>query len=488
MSMALMISCTKEESTITPVDQNSQPSLKLSGAKEDDPELVAKIPTIISSDFVRTARQNPAFIMAGRGKPKPTTGTTDITPPTVSITSPGNGSSLSGVVNVQAIANDNVGLRSVDLSVDGIMIQSLNSAPFNFSWNSANSPNGSHTITVTATDLAGNSRNASVSVSTMNSSGGDATPPSITIISPTNNSSIVGQVDLESMASDNVGVSLVSYNVNGQTIGTSASSPYRVSWNPGSLPNGIYSLTATARDAAGNIRSHTIQVSIGATVLPASSLPLSYQLTMPPVMNQGTEGSCVAFAVVYAARSAEQFYRTNSSSYTPGINMFSPEYIFNQVNWGGDCSSSAVVPSLDLMKTQGVCTWQSMPYSTYNGCSLMPNTTQLNEAANYRISSYSTVVAMDETAIKSMIVSKHPVIATVNIDNQFYNATPGFIWNSWTNNSGFHGITICGYDDTRHAYKAMNSWGTNWGDAGYIWIDYDFFPTVSSYYCYIIGV
>jgi C1A family cysteine protease len=36
---------------------------------------------------------------------------------------------------------------------------------------------------------------------------------------------------------------------------------------------------------------------------------------------------------------------------------------------------------------------------------------------------------------------------------------------------------IAGYDDGRNAFLVMNSWGTSWGDKGFIWIDYHFFSS-----------
>jgi C1A family cysteine protease len=219
------------------------------------------------------------------------------------------------------------------------------------------------------------------------------------------------------------------------------------------------------------------------TVITPAPLPSSYSLVMPSVRYQGMEGSCVAFAVTYA-RDCEQYYKTGAVSYNDALNVFSPEFVFNQVKVSTDCMGSAVVPSLELLKSKGVCTWQSMPYSASNGCSLMPTTTQLAEAANYKISSYSKIINSDIVAIKTMIASKHPVIASFIIDHGFYSASPGFIWNTLTGNSGSHTMALCGYDDAKHAYKAINSWGTNWGDAGYIWIDYDFFPVTASYYAY----
>jgi hypothetical protein len=39
---------------------------------------------------------------------------------------------------------------------------------------------------------------------------------------------------------------------------------------------------------------------------------------------------------------------------------------------------------------------------------------------------------------------------------------------------GLHAITIIGYDDSKRAFRMVNSWGPNWGDNGFIWLSEDF--------------
>lgn len=212
---------------------------------------------------------------------------------------------------------------------------------------------------------------------------------------------------------------------------------------------------------------------------PQVNLPSSYQLAMPPVGQQGAEFSCVAWAVSYA-RSAERYYKAGATSYSLGTNIFSPEYVYNQVKASSECSSgSGIYTSLNLLMNQGVCSWETMPYSDANGCSLLPNITQSTEANNFRINSFAQVSLSDPTAIKTLLSQNHPLIAGTSIDDNFTNATAGMIWNSFNGVYGSnHGYVICGYDDSRHAYKVINSWGTSWGDNGYTWIDYDFFGTL----------
>ncbi len=213
-------------------------------------------------------------------------------------------------------------------------------------------------------------------------------------------------------------------------------------------------------------------------VVPPVNLPSSTSLHMPPVENQGNEGSCVAFSLTYA-RSYEAFKRSGATSYSQSTNILSPEYLFNQTKTTTSCSGSALLTALNFLKSNGVCTWASMPY-TWSGCSLMPTSTQTTEAANFRILGYSQIYASDVTAIKTMLVNKRPMVCQIAPDNEFLNAGPSFIWKSFTTPMGTHAIAVVGYDDSKNAFKIINSWGISWGDAGYGWIDYGLLKTVSS--------
>jgi hypothetical protein len=91
--------------------------------------------------------------------------------PMVTITSPTNGSTVSGNVTVAASATDNLGVSKVEFRVDGVLVATDTSAPYSFGWNTRKL-SGSHTITATAYDTAGNQASASSTVTVTPSSGG----------------------------------------------------------------------------------------------------------------------------------------------------------------------------------------------------------------------------------------------------------------------------------------------------------------------------
>jgi subtilisin family serine protease len=92
----------------------------------------------------------------------------DTQPPTVSISAPAAGATVSGMASVSIGAADNVAVAKVELFVDGVLNATDTTAPFSFAWNTTGSSNGAHSLKVVATDSAGNSASVSRAVTVAN--------------------------------------------------------------------------------------------------------------------------------------------------------------------------------------------------------------------------------------------------------------------------------------------------------------------------------
>lgn len=192
--------------------------------------------------------------------------TPDITPPNVTITSPAHGAALTGVVAVAATASDNIGVAGVQFKVDGANIGAeVKAAPYTVSLNAATLSAGTHTISAVARDAAGNTKTASVTVNVVLSVP-DVTAPTVSITSPANGSTVSGTVTVGAQASDNVAVAGVQFTVDGANAGGEVvAAPYALSWNSTLAANGTHTISAIARDAAGNTATSTVTVTVSNT-------------------------------------------------------------------------------------------------------------------------------------------------------------------------------------------------------------------------------
>ncbi len=104
------------------------------------------------------------------------TASSDSTPPTVSISAPTSGSTVSGNAVVTASADDNVSVSKVQFKLDGANLGAADTtAPYSVPWNSKSATNDQHTLTAVATDSSGNSTtSSSINVTVDN----QAAPPS----------------------------------------------------------------------------------------------------------------------------------------------------------------------------------------------------------------------------------------------------------------------------------------------------------------------
>jgi len=78
----------------------------------------------------------------------------DTQAPTVSITAPLNGATVSGTVSVTATASDNVGVTKVEFYLDGVLQSTDTTSPYSWSWDTTSATNASHTLTAKAYDAA----------------------------------------------------------------------------------------------------------------------------------------------------------------------------------------------------------------------------------------------------------------------------------------------------------------------------------------------
>src|SRR5205823_1101897 len=175
----------------------------------------------------------------------------DATRPTVSITSPSSRSPVSGTITVTASASDNARVAGVQFRVGGEERRAGDdSPPHSGASHTTTLSNGPHALTAQARDAAGNAITSSaVTVTVFN----DTSPPTFTITSASSGSTVCGAITVTASAPDKAHVAAVQFRVDDSDLGAEdTSAPYSVSWDTSTVSNGSHTLTARARDAAGN--------------------------------------------------------------------------------------------------------------------------------------------------------------------------------------------------------------------------------------------
>jgi hypothetical protein len=179
----------------------------------------------------------------------------DIVSPSINFTAPAAGM-VAGLINVSANASDNVGVTGVQFFLDGTNLGTEDlAAPYSVSWNTTNTVNGDHILTARARDAAGNTKTSSNLLVTVNN---DIESPTINLTGPAEGT-VAGTINVSAAAGDNVGVAGVQFFLDGTSLGAEdLNAPYTISWNTTTVVDGSYTLTARARDAAGNTKTSSL--------------------------------------------------------------------------------------------------------------------------------------------------------------------------------------------------------------------------------------
>lgn len=191
----------------------------------------------------------------------------DIENPTVSITSPMNGETVSGMVTVRANATDDTGVTKVDFYVGISKKATDTSEPYEFAWNTTQSQNGTYLLHAVAFDASGKYSQSSVSVIVSNQDGEKPTVPSNLHATQISES----QVNLSWNAStDNVVVGGYKIYRNGNLLASSGTNSYADMTV--SLEN-TYTYAVSAFDGVGNESDRSTVLTVTVKDLTRPSTP-----------------------------------------------------------------------------------------------------------------------------------------------------------------------------------------------------------------------
>ena len=182
---------------------------------------------------------------------RPAAGASTASGPSVSVTSPAPGQTVSGVFALRASAAN---ASSVQWQIDGANLGAPVAAPFTLNWYSSTGVDGTHTLRAVAADASGRAAaSAPVTFTLAGARAGagstTAAAPAVSVTSPAAGQTVSGVFALRASASNAVSVQ---WQVDGANLGAPVGSPFTLNWYSSTGVDGTHTLRAVARDAAGH--------------------------------------------------------------------------------------------------------------------------------------------------------------------------------------------------------------------------------------------
>ena len=217
----------------------------------------------------------------------------------------------------------------------------------------------------------------------------------------------------------------------------------------------------------------------------SNNLPPSVDLTkyFPPVGNQGYHGTCVAWATGYNTFTAMRAIknRWGPSALSSTRNQASPKDLFLAIpenEKSRNCGGTNFGPALNVLQQRGVASLQTVPYISLGNCSDNNlNPSWANEASQNKIK-YWRRTEVNVESFKQNLANNIPVVIGIKVFENFQRwRGDGVLTFSDGKQGQSHALVIVGYNDykgSRGAFRVLNSWGTDWGDQGFAWIDYNY--------------
>jgi C1A family cysteine protease len=219
-----------------------------------------------------------------------------------------------------------------------------------------------------------------------------------------------------------------------------------------------------------DIRDHPLMIAAPA------SLPSSADLRpqMPPVGDQGQIGSCTAWASTAAFR--YELARQKLADFEPSELA---QYYWTR-SLEGTTKSDAGATIRDAVKTLatvGACPENLWPYDTAKFAKAPPAAAK--KAAKKNLVVEYQAVPQTADAIRGALAAGYAVVIGISVYASFESdavAHTGMVPMPGKHEQmlGGHALCLAGYDDATARFTTRNSWGTSFGDKGYVYLPYDY--------------
>lgn len=212
------------------------------------------------------------------------------------------------------------------------------------------------------------------------------------------------------------------------------------------------------------------------------SLPSSASIKeyAPTPGNQGTHGTCTSWAVAYCGKTIVEAVKNNwTDKKVITAHAYAPAFLFRMLKPDDkSCEGGSVISyALEIMKEQGALYYKDLPVI----CTSSITASQLEQAASEKIKDYMRLFDIETSPqlkiqfVKKSIAEKKPVVFGMLCPNSFMSAKE--VWQPTEEplkSYGGHAMCVVGYDDEKFggAFEIQNSWGTSWGNMGYMWVKY----------------
>lgn len=222
----------------------------------------------------------------------------------------------------------------------------------------------------------------------------------------------------------------------------------------------------------------------GHVPVPPSAMLEGADIFLPPIRDQGEQGSCTGFSVSGAIEFKRAQLGQGTEQLSPRFAYYNGRAIEGEPNTDSGAEVRDVIKGVHRL---GICLETLCPYGGDLGD--RPSFAAYREALTDIVSGYSRVDGTNLDAVKAALLDGNPVVfgfsTYENFDDGDVSET-GLMSMPVGNVTGGHAVWIVGYDDTLVTPDAMgalliaNSWGTDWGtqgpngERGYFFMPYSF--------------